>query len=164
MPMPRRKMPQKFCEHCEAPLQRKRFNGRLEDPSVYLRRRFCGRSCAHVGMRKSSPSLAALRKRSERFRGNACETCGTELNLQVHHKNLDPADNKPENIQTLCASCHTRWHWQHGKLSPRSVWLAKESRNTTGSRRAPSRSRRADHDQTGEVVRSSRTDEPDSAR
>lgn len=48
--------------------------------------------------------------------GHACRYCGDdETQLHVHH--IEPYDefetdgqaNKPENLITLCASCHRRW-------------------------------------------------------
>lgn len=45
---------------------------------------------------------------------NRCEICGiTEwlgkpLSMQLHHRNGDGRDNRLENIQLLCANCHSR--------------------------------------------------------
>lgn len=51
----------------------------------------------------------------------ACESCASERQRQIHHLDGDPSNNDPANVQTLCASCHTRWHWQHGKpATPKS--------------------------------------------
>ena len=45
----------------------------------------------------------------------ACESCGNEHRLGLHHLDEDRTNNSPDNLLTLCASCHTRWHWEHGK-------------------------------------------------
>ena len=109
----------KSCESCGSPLDRKRYNGRLEDRAVYQRRRFCDLTCNGLAQRKDAPTLAALRKRSEAFRGPVCERCKTTEALQVHHVDSNPANDDPKNLMTLCAPCHTRWHWEHGKTIQR---------------------------------------------
>lgn len=48
-----------------------------------------------------------------------CECCGATENLHLHHNNQDRMNNSPDNLQTLCASCHTKWHWGHGKTAKR---------------------------------------------
>lgn len=47
---------------------------------------------------------AAYRKQ----RQPSCQHCGTTQHLGVHHKNHDHYDNRPENLETLCNSCHMR--------------------------------------------------------
>ena len=44
------------------------------------------------------------------MKGERCEACGTDSNLQAHHVNGDPMDNTPSNVQTLCQHCHAFWH------------------------------------------------------
>lgn len=39
-----------------------------------------------------------------------CVKCGGWDNLQVHHKNGNHKDNRPENLQWLCINCHSREH------------------------------------------------------
>jgi hypothetical protein len=34
--------------------------------------------------------------------------------LDVDHKNGDPTDNRPENLQTLCKCCHAYKTWKFG--------------------------------------------------
>jgi hypothetical protein len=45
----------------------------------------------------------------------ACELCGSKLRLGLHHRDNDRTNNSPENLQTLCPSCHTSLHWAQGK-------------------------------------------------
>lgn len=46
---------------------------------------------------------------------SACEVCGSESQLGLHHLDEDRTNNSPSNLQTLCAACHTRLHWESGK-------------------------------------------------
>jgi hypothetical protein len=46
---------------------------------------------------------------------SCCESCGAATGLGLHHKDGDRMNNSPENLQTLCASCHTAIHWESGK-------------------------------------------------
>jgi hypothetical protein len=164
--------PQKFCERCRVPMARKRFSGRLEDFGVFLRRRFCTTHCSALGMRKLKASLAALRKRYRLLRGTICELCKTSSNLGVHHKNNDPSDNTTTNLMTLCGSCHTRWHWQHGKRTKRRFGdglLAPEKSRRRGSRRERSPNRRASNPAASDHIQhtppaSERSETPSSPR
>lgn len=51
----------------------------------------CGRSCLRPGEKSNN-----IKPRS--------------YNLQVHHWNRDPSDNRPENLVSLCAPCHLDYH------------------------------------------------------
>ena len=42
--------------------------------------------------------------------GDKCERCGSTYYLLVHHKDRDRSNNDPENLETLCKSCHQREH------------------------------------------------------
>ncbi len=102
--------PTKFCEHCGEQLVRKRYNGRLEDRGVFLRRVYCNLACSGAASAKDAPSVSALRKRATQFRGTSCELCGAIVNLHAHHIDGKPSNNCAENIQTLCGSCHASHH------------------------------------------------------
>ena len=43
-----------------------------------------------------------------------CEDCKTSLDglkPELHHKNMDPTNNRKANIQVLCPNCHRRTHY-----------------------------------------------------
>jgi len=42
--------------------------------------------------------------------GGKCEICGSTENLELHHKDRNPKNNDPSNIQLLCRKCHRRIH------------------------------------------------------
>jgi len=115
--MPKKDDPVKYCAACGRQLARKRINGRLEDLGVFLRRKYCNRRCMAKGQRKLIVKRATLHKRASRFRANKCENCPATTNLALHHIDGNPANNRKSNRMTLCGSCHTRWHWEHGKTT-----------------------------------------------
>ena len=39
-----------------------------------------------------------------------CEICGSDLNVEIHHKDKNPKNNSSENIKFLCSKCHHLWH------------------------------------------------------
>ena len=108
---------EKACAHCGSTMKRKRYNGRLEDIGSFNRRKYCNRECMAQSAIKDHVTLAGLRARASKFRGGKCEMCGTEKSLQVHHIDLNPANNSLKNLMTLCAVCHTKWHYAHGKIN-----------------------------------------------
>jgi len=56
---------------------------------------------------------AAGRRARQLFPGKKrCERCGTEEQVQRHHKNENPWDNRAENIAWLCIRCHAAHHAQ----------------------------------------------------
>lgn len=125
--MPRRpkQMPEKHCLYCGAVLERKRYNGQLEDSGRFLRRKYCNLQCAGAGNRKENPTTDAYRKRVYPLRGSQCEICGTLENLNIHHVDGDVTNEAPSNLMTLCASCHTKLHWKNGKTASKRQSVCK---------------------------------------
>lgn len=121
MGTPRKEIPEKYCLYCGQRMERKIYNGRLEDMGTFRRRLYCDQMCFGLARRHAQPHLAALRKRYLKLRGKKCETCETTENLCLHHIDLNPTNNDSSNLMTLCGSCHTRWHWEHGRTLPKSA-------------------------------------------
>lgn len=114
--MPKKKEdPLKHCKKCGSILERKRYNGVIEDRSRFLKREYCSPECCRAQRRENSSSISFARRQSRKHLKTECETCKTGEGLQIHHRDEDPFNNSPENLQTLCGACHTRWHWQNGK-------------------------------------------------
>ena len=109
----------RYCGYCRKELKRKRFNGRLEDRSIFSRRKYCDRTCYARGMLKEDAQKSALLKRANKYRGTSCEKCGTKKQLGIHHKDGNIRNNRKTNRMTLCARCHTKWHWANGKNNPK---------------------------------------------
>lgn len=117
MPMPRKQDPEKYCLHCGKRMERKRYNGTLESNHSFNRRKYCNLQC--VGMARRKDTLPGLRRRYAHLRGNKCQECGVTENLDLHHQDGNPVNNDISNLMTLCDSCHTKWHWENGKKSPK---------------------------------------------
>jgi 5-methylcytosine-specific restriction endonuclease McrA len=47
-----------------------------------------------------------------------CRECGSETNLEVHHKDRNQDNNNKSNLITLCTRCHTK---EHHPLQDRSM-------------------------------------------
>lgn len=104
----------KPCAWCGATMGRKTFpSGRIEPLGIFRGRRFCNLTCSGLAGRKANPARKSYHWRARKFISTRCATCGTAETLQVHHLDKNPANNKPENLMTLCRSCHTKWHWTH---------------------------------------------------
>lgn len=51
----------------------------------------------------------------EKLKEEKCEICGYTENLELHHINGDPTDNRLENLQILCPNCHAKTENFRGK-------------------------------------------------
>lgn len=110
MPRSAKPTPEKHCETCGSILQRIRCNGRLEDFTVFLKRRFCSLSCAN-SREKDGTSLTTYHRRAGKHRKMACERCGKpHRKLHVHHKDENPANNDGQSVSRLLGSCHKLSH------------------------------------------------------
>lgn len=127
MPHPRAKEPEKFCARCGLRLERRRFNGRLEDLGVFKRRMHCSLHCAN--QRDRPKHWATYHYRARKHLGPSCEACGSTDALHAHHVDGSPQNNDAANIQTLCMHCHYFLHatakrlgWtQPGRLPPLAI-------------------------------------------
>ncbi len=57
-------------------------------------------------------SYESLRQQVLRRDGWRCQSCGTMVNLEVHHKEFRSHSgiDSEENLITLCVACHTAIH------------------------------------------------------
>jgi len=57
-------------------------------------------------------------------RHGLCQKCGIECDgvhvLTVHHKDYDPSNNNPDNLEVLCQGCHFRRQIEDKKYGLRS--------------------------------------------
>ena len=104
-------VPPKYCHYCGAQMERQKFGDRLEDRAAFSRRVYCGRACMAKAMEKDTcQSVSHSRLKASRTAGPSCEICGASRKLHVHHKDENPFNNDPLNLQTLCPSCHQKSH------------------------------------------------------
>jgi hypothetical protein len=65
------------------------------------------------------PSRGRTGEPHRKYVGDKCERCGFEpedlCQLEVHHLNGIHRDNRPENLQTLCANCHVLTYRHRGR-------------------------------------------------
>ncbi len=116
MGTPRKKDPIKYCNHCGDLLVRKRYNRVLEDYSRFLNRKYCDKICFGAASLKEDAQIGSYRKRTKKDRKDACEQCSGKKFLGVHHKDRNPKNNDPANLETLCNSCHMKEHWRAGDI------------------------------------------------
>ena len=92
-------------------------------PSGYMKIDFCSHDCAAMAHRKEHPSRTAIIARARKFRKMVCDECGGTNRLAIHHLDGNEESNAPENLKTLCCSCHIKAHeiWQFT-----SNWKVKE--------------------------------------
>lgn len=136
-PLPRKdiKTAERYCEYCGKPLTRKRINGRLEDFTVFTKRKYCNRECMRrafvkVGNYEQSYSCAhaTARKINELWlKKDECEICGATQNLDIHHIDGNYQNNELDNLVCLCRRCHmkeehTKDALRIRKLTPLETW------------------------------------------
>lgn len=61
------------------------------------------------------------RKLAEKHLGDQCVECGSEENLDIHHKNGDHSDNRLSNLEIRCRSCHMKEHNRNEDLQSVSI-------------------------------------------
>ena len=109
-----------FCQFCGRKMERQRnAAGRLEDFARFSKRKYCSTDCRDKAAVKPEVKRCQAHWRARKSRRESCELCGSKTNLHVHHKDPNEWNNCPENLQTLCASCHNRLHWKthRGRLN-----------------------------------------------
>ena len=103
--------PEKFCKTCGSKMARQRFNGRLEDLTGFKKRLYCNQDCMGADYEGTIKVMndKNSRRQSAKTRKANCEICGKTAH-HVHHRDENPQNNDPANLQSLCASCHKKEH------------------------------------------------------
>ena len=105
---------EKTCENCGKLLSRLL--------NVY-RRKDCGMDCMSEAFTKKPETKAAGRWQAQHlYPTKQCERCGVERDeLHRHHRDQDPTNNEPQNIQVLCRACHNAVHRELAKAAADST-------------------------------------------
>jgi len=112
MPQKIKPTPLKHCASCQLKLERKRYNGVLESNLAFRRRKYCDQACMAAGQEGVIKTLNATnsRRQAQKTVKPQCEMCSRMGRLHVHHRDENPMNNDPSNLQTLCGSCHRLSH------------------------------------------------------
>lgn len=105
----------KSCAYCGKPMERKRYSsGVLQSWNDYNRQTYCDRECMKAAFRekpKIGMNWSTLHYHARNLLPNGCcEICGSNKNVDVHHKDLNPENNLLNNLQRVCRSCHIKIH------------------------------------------------------
>ena len=112
--------PEHYCAYCGKKMERKILpNGEKECIQSFLHRKYCDRECMRKAFVKkdatkqkwgeahgSARKIAYLIEGREKF----CEICGTTKSIDIHHKDGNPYNNAPDNLVSVCRSCHMKLH------------------------------------------------------
>ena len=112
----------KLCRWCGTVLTQNTYsNGLIERPANVARRQFCGRLCnSQFKLAMPSDHSSAGRRRAQRlYPTQPCLVCGEKG--QRHHKDKNPMNNAANNIEFLCASCHTKEHRANGDFAASAI-------------------------------------------
>lgn len=113
---PIKQAPPRSCAWCGRMLERKRYNGRLEDFAVFQRRKFCDVLCMSQDFDSRASTASSPKAKTGNYHARKlvpkgeCATCGKLNARDVHHLNGDRNDNDPSNLTRLCRGCHLRLH------------------------------------------------------
>jgi hypothetical protein len=110
MPRTPTKTESKKCLKCGTEFNRRRFNDRLEDMGRWAKRKYCSKNCNYL--RDEGKDKSGFHTKARKFIKQNCESCGSDKKLDVHHIDHNWKNNAPENLKTLCRSCHMKLHWE----------------------------------------------------
>lgn len=104
------------CAHCNKQIFKKKSDVEISKSGKF----FCSRDCkdtAQSYMKEIQPAhygsgTSSYRERAFRHYKNVCNNCGYSNKdaLEVHHKDKNRDNNSIENLEILCANCHTLIH------------------------------------------------------
>lgn len=107
---------EKYCEYCGKIMQRKRYGKRLECFGIFKKRKYCDINCmkkAYLKVGKNNQTWSNAHTTARKINNlilhkNKCEECGSNKNLDIHHKDGNWKNNNLDNLVCLCRSCHIK--------------------------------------------------------
>lgn len=103
----------KRCLKCGVEFERGRYNGRLEDYGIWMRRKYCSVGCNYI---REVNARSSFHRIARQYVKDRCKKCGSKRNLDVHHKDGNWRNNDRSNLETYCHGCHMRLHWRRGDI------------------------------------------------
>ena len=102
----------KRCLNCDTPLTG------LRDAN---RRKYCSRPCLSTHRTSAPRNVNTGHQQAQRMvRGLRCLRCGATP-VEAHHKDRNPLNNAPRNIEAICRTCHKAEHSRPLRLSTCAV-------------------------------------------
>ena len=103
-------------------MERKRYaNVVLQSWLHYNKQKYCNRECMKKAFRakpKNGTSWMTVHYHARQLLpSGSCEICGSNKNVDVHHKDGNPQNNSLDNLQRVCRSCHSKIHHPAKKCS-----------------------------------------------
>lgn len=103
-----------------------------------MKRRFCSVACFNQARAKPPKVKRGPRRGPEasnwqggisrriaaQHRKEACERCGSQRFLCVHHRDRNRRNNQPDNLETLCKRCHQIEHGLTKTAAGRFAWIS----------------------------------------
>ncbi len=112
--MTRKQDPEKFCKHCEKQFFRVQYPSKLQDFTQFTKRIFCSKLCMLEFNLEREKTRQWNGQKLQSLKKDKCAQCKGTHWLGVHHRNGDWKNNDLNNLITLCASCHTKYHHKKG--------------------------------------------------
>lgn len=108
----------RYCAYCGKPMKRKRLaNGELQSWLHYNRQKYCDKECMKAAFRekpKVGESWSMTHRHARQLLPDGvCEICGSNQNVDVHHKDGNFQNNDLSNLMRVCRSCHNHIHRPH---------------------------------------------------
>ncbi|MCW4050910.1 MAG: hypothetical protein NWE89_14370 [Candidatus Bathyarchaeota archaeon] len=101
---------QKYCASCRRIVRNRRAylhnikSGHIQNPGI-------GRAKPMLrGEGNGNWQGGAIPWQVEHFRGTECERCGSDEDVELHHRDRDRSNWKDGNLETLCFACHRKEH------------------------------------------------------
>lgn len=112
----------KSCLYCGKTMERKRYqSGVLQSWSHYNRQKYCNQECMGKAFgqkeHKGTSWMTIHYHARNLLPSGSCEICGSEKNVDVHHKDHNPQSNSLGNLMRVCRSCHMKFHHPAKKCS-----------------------------------------------
>lgn len=108
----------RLCKSCWVTIRRKKM-----ETIKQIRCRICGKRISSISTSKTCSSCCRTGSKAPKWNGGSslqyalknhkkrnCNRCNSKSSLDLHHIDRNRSNNKPNNLETLCRSCHKLEH------------------------------------------------------